>query len=128
MVSRLSRALLLALITLDDLSEFGGHCNHGALSTYTLTLVGLYFFFKLLDDLILLAQLKVELAHLILQVGSKIVLCVLLLLIRGSLSLCTVTSILLLLVIFLRNDIVLRLYLLELIDSTVIRLLNEVVC
>ena len=60
MVSLLPRTLLLALITLDELSEFGGPCRHSALSTNFLTVVGLSFLLKLLDNLVLLTQLEVE--------------------------------------------------------------------
>ena len=60
MVSLLPRTLLLALITLDELSEFGGPCRHSTLSTNFLTVVGLSFLLKLLDNLVLLTQLEVE--------------------------------------------------------------------
>ena len=82
MVSLLPRTLLLALITLNELSKFGGPCRHGALSTNFLTVVCLCFLLKLLDNLVLLTQLEVEFTQLILQDGSKIVLRVLLLLVR----------------------------------------------
>ena len=131
MVSLLPRTLLLALITLNELSEFGGPCRHGALSTNFLTVVGLCFLLKLLDNLVLLTQLEVEFTQLILQDGSKIVLRVLLLLVRlglcGSLSLCTVASCFLhLFILLLWNDKVLRLYFLDLGHGVVIRLLDEV--
>ena len=72
MVSLLPRALLLALVTLDKLSEFGGPCCHGAF-VYLLTVVSLSFLLKLLDNLVLLTQLEVEVTKLILQDSSKIV-------------------------------------------------------
>ena len=76
MVSLLPRALLLALVTLDKLSEFGGPCCHGAF-VYLLTVVSLCFLLKLLDNLILLTQFEVEITQLILQDSSKIILRVL---------------------------------------------------
>ena len=60
MVGLLSRTLLLALVTLDELSKFGGSRCHSAFGAYFLTVVGLCFFLKLLDNLVLLTQLKVE--------------------------------------------------------------------
>ena len=131
MVSLLPRTLLLALITLNELSEFGGPCRHGTLSTNFLTVVGLCFLLKLLDNLVLLTQLEVEFTQLILQDGSKIILRVLLLLVWlglcSSLSLCTVAScFLLLFILLLRNDKVLRLYFLDLGHGVVIGLLDEV--
>ena len=131
LVSLLPRTLLLALITLDELSKLGGPRRHGALSTHFLAVVGLCLLLELLDDLVLLTQLEVELAQLILQDGREVVLLVLLRLVRlglrGSLSLCPVTSsTLLLLILLLRNDKVLRLYLLDLCHGVVVRLLDEV--
>ena len=73
MVSLLPRALLLALVTLDKLSEFGGPGCHGTFSTNFLIVVGLCFLLKLLDNLVLLTQLEVEVTKLILQDSSKIV-------------------------------------------------------
>ena len=73
MVSLLPRALLLALVTLDKLSEFRGPCCHSAF-VYLLTVVSLCFLLKLLDNLILLTQLEVEITQLILQDSSKIIL------------------------------------------------------
>ena len=132
LVGLLPRTLLLAYITLDELSKFGGPRRHGALSTHFLTVVGLCLLLELLDDLVLLTQLEVELAQLILQDGREVILLVLLLLVRlglrGSLSLCTATSstLLLLLILLLRNDKVLRLYLLDLCHGVVVRLFDEV--
>ena len=72
MVSLLPRALLLALVTLDKLSEFGGPCCHGTF-IYLLTVVSLCFLLELLDNLILLTQLEMEITQLILQDSSKII-------------------------------------------------------
>ena len=65
LISRLSAALLLALILLDKLGELrrpGRHCTLIRL----LTVVGLRFLLELIDDLVLLSDLEVQLAELIL--------------------------------------------------------------
>ena len=74
MVGLLPRTLLLALITLDELSEFRSPRCHCTFSTNFLIVICLCFLLKLLDNLVLLTQLKVEITQLILQDCSKIVL------------------------------------------------------